>query len=118
MVKAAIVEKDELVEICIDMLAAQAVIRAQSPPLHQHKVPGESRATLRVRPFCRPRADHADNRSSPDRMNGHGSTSVDGLYVAGTKLRARRGIVRYHGEADATGTRIEIFRVLASAASG
>ena len=38
-VKAAIVAKDEFVEICIDMLAAQAVIRAQSPPLHQREDP-------------------------------------------------------------------------------
>src|SRR5271165_1931868 len=38
-----------------------------------------------------------------------------GLYVGPHESFERgRGIVRYHGEADATGTRIEIFRVLAS----
>jgi len=38
-VKAAIVAKNEFVEICIDVLAAQAVIRAQSPPLQQREDP-------------------------------------------------------------------------------
>src|SRR5208283_4207138 len=38
-----------------------------------------------------------------------------GLYVGPHESFERgRAIVRYHGEADATGTRIEIFRVLAS----
>ena len=38
-----------------------------------------------------------------------------GLYVGPHESFERgRGIVRYHSEADATGTRIEIFRVLAS----
>ena len=38
-VKAAIVAKNEFVEICIDVLAAQAVIGAQSPPLQQREDP-------------------------------------------------------------------------------
>src|SRR5271169_2218180 len=33
-VKAAIIAEDKLVEIRVDMFAAQAVIRAKSPPLH------------------------------------------------------------------------------------
>src|ERR1700693_6449049 len=38
-VEAAIVAEDELVEIGIDMFAAQAVIRGKSPPLHQREDP-------------------------------------------------------------------------------
>jgi len=38
-IKAAVVAEDELVEIRIDMLAAQAVIRSKSPPLHQGEDP-------------------------------------------------------------------------------
>ena len=38
-VKAAIVAKDEFVEICVDVLAAKAMIRAQSPSLHQREDP-------------------------------------------------------------------------------
>src|SRR3977135_573486 len=38
-VEAAIVAEDVLVEICIDMFAAQAVIRAKLPPLHQCEDP-------------------------------------------------------------------------------
>src|SRR5713101_4712001 len=38
-VEAAIVVEDELVEIRIDMLAAQAVIRTKSPLLHQREDP-------------------------------------------------------------------------------
>src|SRR5271165_1490824 len=37
-----------------------------------------------------------------------------GLYGPHESFERGRAIVRYHGEADATGTRIEIFRVLAS----
>ena len=85
------------------------------PTASSARRPGESRATLRVRPFCRPRADHADNRSSPDRMNGRRSTAWRrALRWPARKLQRGRAIIRYHGEADATGTRIEIFRVLAS----
>ena len=38
-VKAAIVAKDEFFEICVDVLAAKAMIGAQSPPLHQREDP-------------------------------------------------------------------------------
>src|ERR1700694_5821437 len=41
-VEAAIVAEHELVEIGIDMFAAQTVIRAKSPPLHSRRGPGES----------------------------------------------------------------------------
>lgn len=38
-VEAAVVTENELVEIRVDMLAAQTMIRAQSPPLHQREDP-------------------------------------------------------------------------------
>ena len=48
-------------------------------------------------------------------MNGRRSTAWRRLYIGPHESFERgRGIVRYHGEADAAGTRIEIFRVLAS----
>src|SRR5271156_3756314 len=38
-VKAAVVAEDKFIEVGIDMLATQAVIRAQAPPLQQREDP-------------------------------------------------------------------------------
>jgi hypothetical protein len=38
-VEAAIVAKNEFIEISVDVLAAQAVIRAEAPSLHQREGP-------------------------------------------------------------------------------
>ena len=54
-VEATIVAEDELVQIRIDMLAAQAVIGAQPPPLHQREDP----VNPRQHDMGRHRADHA-----------------------------------------------------------
>src|ERR1700737_4683705 len=42
-VEAAIVAEDELVEIRVEVPAAQAVISAQTPPLHQREDPVDPR---------------------------------------------------------------------------
>src|SRR5271157_4353422 len=60
------------------------------PTASSARRPGESRATPHVQPSYRPRADHADNRSSQDRMNGRRSAAWRrALRWPARKLRAR-----------------------------
>ena len=109
-VEAAIVAEDELVEIRIDMFAAQAVIRAQPPPLHQREDPVNPRQhDMRCH-----LADHA--RVMPVvGQSGIGCVAVGeqrgpGLHIGPDEGFDRRGgIVCDHGKADASGSCIEVF---------
>ena len=114
-VKSAVVAKHELVEICIDVLSAQPVIRAQTPSLHQRKRPVNPRQNNVSGHF----SDNA--RIVPIALQaGEGFVAIgkqrgSALDVGVDEGRDRSGgIVGYHGEANATRTRVEIFRVLAS----
>ena len=114
-VKSAIVAKHELVEICIDVLAAQSVIRAEAPSLHQRKRPMNPRQN-NVRGHL---AD--DARIVPIAFQARkgfvaiGEQRGSPLHVCVDEgLDRRGGIVGDHGEANAPGTRVEIFGVFAS----
>ena len=75
----------------------------------------ESTATQCARPSCQRRADHAGSLSDPVGFvavgEQRGSTLHVGVYEG---FDRGGGIVGDHGEANAAGTRVEIFGVLAS----
>ena len=114
-VKATIVAEHELVEICVDVLAAQTMIRAQPPPLHQR----EDAVNPGKHDVRRHLADHARIMpvvgQSGIRGMAVGQERRAGLYVGPHESFERgRRIVGDHSEANAPGTRIEIFGVFAS----
>ena len=114
-VKAAVVSEHELVEICIGVLAAQSVIRAQSPSLHQgedpmnpgqHDVRGHLANHARIVPV----ASQSWIRGMAVRQQRRA-----GFYVGSHESLDRgRRVVGDHREADAARTGVEIFRVFAS----
>jgi len=114
-VKAAIVSEHELVEICIGVLAAQSVIRAQSPSLHQgedpmnpgqHDVRGHLANHARIVPV----AGQSWIRGMAVRQQRR-----TGFYVGSYESLDRgRRVVGDHREAGAARTGVEIFRVIAS----
>ena len=76
--RAAIVAKDELIEIGVDMLAPQAVIRAQRPALQQREgavapgqddvgrhIPDNARNSASVRPRTDPPSEPAQLHARP-----------------------------------------------------
>ena len=114
-VEAAIVAKDEFIEIAVDMFAAQAVICAEAPSLHQREGP------------MNPRQDNVARHLADDaRIVPIAGQSRIGRVAVGDQRGSalhvgfhegfdrRGGIVGDHGEANAARTRIEIFGVLAS----
>ena len=116
-VKAAIVGKHELVTICVGVFAAQAVICAEAPSLHQGKSP--------VDPWqdnvCGHLADDAWIVPIAGQSPIGSCSSVNGpllhaWHLAFTKSFNRRGgIAGDHGQTeDAARTCIEIFGMLAS----
>src|SRR4249920_438378 len=114
-VEAAIVAKDEFIEISVDVLAAQAVICAEAPSFHQR----ESAMDPRQDNVARHLADDAwivpiAGQSRIGRVaigNQRGSALHVGLYE---RFDRPGGIVGDHGKADAARTCIEVFGVLAS----
>ena len=61
-VEAPIVSEDKLVEIRVDVLAAQPMIGAEPPTLQQREDSMNSRAARYGRPSCRPSAGGVGNR--------------------------------------------------------
>ena len=114
-VEAAIVAKNEFIEIRVDVLAAQAVICAEAPSFHQR----ESAMDPRQDNVARHLADDAwivpiAGQSRIGRVaigNQRGSALHVGLYES---FDRPGGIVGDHGKADAARTCIEVFGVLAS----
>ena len=109
-VEAAVVAEDELVEIRVDMPAAQAVIRAQAPPLHQREDP--------VNPWQHDMPRHLADHARVVPVVGQswigcvavGEQRRSALHVGPHEgLDRRGGIVRDHGKADAAGPGIEVF---------
>src|SRR5512140_2442792 len=114
-VEAAIVAKYEFVEICVGVLAAQAVICAEAPSLHQRKSP--------VNPWqdnvCGHLADDAwivpIAGQSPIGCVPVGQQCGSALHIGlHESFNRRGGIAGDHGKADAARTCIEIFGMLAS----
>src|SRR5450759_1179748 len=112
---AAIVAKDEFVEIGVHMLAAQAVVRAETPSLQQREDP----MNPRQHDMSRHLADHAGIVPVIG-QSGIGCVAVGEQRGYAPHIRPHEGfdrsggIVHDHGEADAARARIEIFCVLAS----
>jgi hypothetical protein len=114
-VKSAIVAKNEFVEIGVHMLAAQAVIRAETPSFQQCEDP----MNPRQHDVRRHLAGHA--RIVPVAgQAGIGCVAIgeqrgSTLHIGSHEGFDRSGgIIHDHGEADAARARIEIFCVLAS----
>src|ERR1035437_5675998 len=114
-VESTVVAKHEFVEICIEVLAAQTMICAEAPSLHQRKSP------------MNPRQDNVGRHLADDawivpiaRQARIGSVAIgeqrgSALHVGLHESFDRRcGIVGDHGEADTARTCIEIFGGLAS----
>ena len=114
-IEAAIVAKDEFIEIAVHVLATQAMIRAETPSLHERK----DSMNPRQRHMARHPADDA-------RVMTVAAQCQIGRMAVGEERRARfpigfdeslngrSGIVLDRGEADAAGARVEIFRVFAA----
>src|SRR6202140_5214619 len=112
---SAVVAKYEFVEIGIDVLAAKAVICPEAPSAHQRKS------------SMNPRQDNVRGHLADDALIMPIACQTRVGFVAvgeqrGPTLHVRvyegfdrgGGIVGDHGEANAAGTRVEIFGVLAS----
>ena len=114
-VKAAIGAKHEFVEIGVHMLAAQAVVRAETPSLQQREDP----VNPRRHDISRHLADHAGIVPVIG-QSGIGCVAVGEQRGSACHIRPHEGFDRSggiggdHGEADAAGAGIEIFCVLAS----
>ena len=115
-IKTAVVAEDEFFEIGVDVFSAQAVIGAEAPAFQQREDPMNPRQHDMARHF----ANHA--RIVPVVA---GQTRIGCVAVSeqrGSRLHIGPdesfdrggGIIRDHGEADAAGTRIEVFCVFAS----
>jgi hypothetical protein len=112
---SAVIAKHKFVEIGIDVLAAQAVICPEAPSSHQrkssmnprqHNVRGHLANDARIMPVaCQTRIGFVAVGEQ------RGSTLHVGVYEG---FDRGGGIVGDHGEANAAGTRVEIFGVLAS----
>ena len=114
-IEAAIVAKDEFIEIAVHVLATQAMIRAETPSLHERK----TSMNPRQRHMARHPADDA-------RVMTVAAQCQIGRMAVGEERRARfhigfdeslngrSGIVLDRGEADAAGARVEIFRAFAA----
>ena len=114
-IKAAIVAKHEFIEIGIDVLAAQSMISAEAPSLHQRKCPmdpgqNDVRGHLADDARIVPIAFQARKGFVAIREQRGSSLHVG----VDERFDRRGGIVGDHGEANATGTRVEIFGVLAA----
>ena len=114
-VEAAIITKNEFVEISVEVPAAQAVIRAKAPSLQQCENSVNPWQDNMSRHF----ADHArivpivgQSRIGRVAVGDHGGSA---LYIGSDEgLDRSGGIVGDHGEANAARARIKIFCVLAS----
>jgi len=116
-IEAAIVAKDEFIEIAVHVLAAKTMICAEAPPLHQREDP----MNPRQRQMTRHLADDARIMTvagqSQIRRMAVGEQRGASFHIGPDEGFDRRGgIVLDGGEADAAGARVEIFRVLAAAA--
>src|SRR5664279_3049542 len=113
--EAPIVAKHEFIEIAVDVLAAQTVICAKAPSLHQR----ESLVNPRQDNVARHLTDDAwivpvAGQPRIGRM-AIGDQRGSALYIGSHESVDRRGgIVGDRGEAAAARARIEIFCVLAS----
>src|SRR6516162_6387738 len=110
-VEASIVSEDKLIEIRVDVLAAQPVIGAEPPTLHQGEDP--------VNPWQDHMACHLADRPRVVSVIGEpgirfvpvGEQRRSGLCVGPHKRLDRScGVVRDDGEADATRASIQVFR--------
>src|SRR5690242_3462322 len=110
-VEAPIVSEDKLVEISVDVLAAQPMICAEPPTLHQCEDsmnPGQDHMAghLADRPRVVSVIGEPGIRSVPV-----GEQRRPGLYVGPHKRLDRSGgVVRDGGETDATRPSIQVFR--------
>src|SRR3954471_21082094 len=110
-VEAPIVSEDKLVEITVDVLAAQPMIAPEPPTLHEREDsmnPGQDHMAghLADRPRVVSVVGEPGMRSVPV-----GEQRRPGLYVGPHKrLDRSRGVVRDGGETDATRPSIQVFR--------